>query len=246
MSMRLDKFLADMHVGTRSEVKKLIKKGVITVDGTVIKNPEFKIEENASKVIFNGKQIKYLQYQYYMLNKPAGFITATKDDAEKTVMDLMDNKLKKELFPIGRLDKDTEGLLLITNDGALSHFLMSPKNHVEKTYYAVISGKADKEDQEEFKKGLAIGEKRLTLPSELTILTSAEESEILLTITEGKFHQVKRMFEAVGKKVIYLKRISVGTVFLDPDLPLGKYRKLTGEEIEGLKHTDKKEDMGLC
>ena len=170
-----------------------------------------------------------------MLNKPAGVVSATEDPRDKTVIDLIEDRRRKDLFPAGRLDKDTEGLLLITNDGALAHDLLSPKKHVDKKYYAKIEGTVTEEDVELFEKGVDIGEKRATLPAVLTILSSGEESEITLTIREGKFHQVKRMFEAVGKKVTYLKRLSMGSLVLDEKLLPGEYRKLTEQELTQLK-----------
>lgn len=235
MSMRLDKFLADRQIGTRSEVKQLIKKGLITVNDSIIKSPEQKINPESDVIRYEGNKLNFKANQYYMLNKPAGYITATKDEKEKTVMDLFTGLATKDLFPIGRLDKDTEGLLLITNDGVLSHELMSPKKHVSKTYFAHIDGVVEERAKDLFLQGLDIGEKKLTLPAELQIVKSGEVSEILLTITEGKFHQVKRMFEAIGRKVIYLKRVSIGKVTLDDKLALGEYRELTEEELLSLK-----------
>ena len=227
--LRLDKYLADMQVGTRSEVKQMIRKGLVTVDGLIVKKPEEKVDCEKQVVV------SYHQYEYYMLNKPAGVVSATEDPRDKTVIDLIEDRRRKDLFPAGRLDKDTEGLLLITNDGALAHDLLSPKKHVDKKYYAKIEGTVTEEDVELFGKGVDIGEKRVTLPAVLTILSSGEESEITLTIREGKFHQVKRMFEAVGKKVTYLKRLSMGSLVLDEKLLPGEYRKLTEQELTQLK-----------
>ena len=169
-----------------------------------------------------------------MLNKPAGYVSATTDAKDKTVLDLNIDKKRKDLFPVGRLDKDTEGLLLITNDGELAHRLLAPKKHVDKLYYAKVEGIVTEEDRKAFAEGVDIGEDEVTRPAVLKILKSAEVSEIHLTIQEGKFHQVKRMFEAVGKKVIYLKRISMGTLYLDENLKLGEYRALTEEELKHL------------
>ena len=169
-----------------------------------------------------------------MLHKPSGVVSATKDKKEKTVLDLIEGQKRKDLFPVGRLDKDTEGLLLITNDGTLAHRLLAPGKHVDKVYYAKIDGKVTKEDVIRFSEGVDIGDEDLTLPAKLEILTSAEESQILLTIQEGRFHQVKRMFESVGKKVTYLKRMSMGSLILDENLKKGEYRPLTKEEIEKL------------
>ena len=233
--LRLDKYLADMQVGTRSEVKQMIRKGLVTVDGLVIKKPEEKVDYESQVVTCGGVIVSYQQYEYYMLNKPAGVVSATEDPRDQTVIDLIEDRRRKDLFPAGRLDKDTEGLLLITNDGALAHDLLSPKKHVDKKYYARIEGAVTEEDIKMFQEGVDIGEKKMTLPAVLTILRSGEESEITLTICEGKFHQVKRMFEAVGKKVTYLKRLSMGSLVLDEQLLPGEYRTLTEQELTQLK-----------
>ena len=234
MKLRLDKYLAEMNLGTRSEVKKLITKGQIQVNEAIVKKPELKLDPTSDRVQYQGREITYVIYEYYMLNKPSGVISATEDKRDTTVIDLIESRQRKDLFPVGRLDKDTEGLLLITNDGALAHRLLSPKKHVDKTYYAKISGEVTKEDIETFEKGVCIGEEKLTLPAKLVILKSGAESEIELTIQEGRFHQVKRMFQAVGKEVVYLNRLSMGSLSLDPSLKPGEYRKLTKEEMEQL------------
>ena len=235
MKIRLDKYLTEMSVGSRSEVKKAIIKGLTEVNGETVKKPEQKIDPALDQVCFQGRRITYVAMEYYMLNKPAGVVSATEDPRDKTVIDLIEDRRRKDLFPAGRLDKDTEGLLLITNDGALAHDLLSPKKHVDKKYCAKIEGTVTEEDVELFGKGVDIGEKRVTLPAVLTILSSGEESEITLTIREGKFHQVKRMFEAVGKKVVYLKREEFGGLSLDADLEEGEYRELSDEELALLK-----------
>ena len=232
--IRLDKYLADMSIGTRTEVKKLIRQGKVAVDGLIVKNPDIKVDTDTQNVTCNGIAVTYETYEYYMLNKPAGVISATSDKTEKTVLDLIDSKKRKDLFPVGRLDKDTEGLLLITNDGELAHRLLSPKKHVDKLYYARVEGTVGMEDIDAFAKGLDIGEGEYTKPAKLIVLKSDVISEIELSIQEGKFHQVKRMFEAVGKKVIYLKRLEMGTLRLDEGLALGEYRPLTQKEIEEL------------
>ena len=186
----------------------------------------------------NGQPVSYVSYEYYMLNKPAGVISATEDRKDTTVLDLIKDKKRKDLFPVGRLDKDTEGLLLITNDGDLAHRLLAPKKHVDKVYYAKIRGKVTEEDVKQFEKGLNIGTENkpeMTRPASLEILTSADESQIRLTIHEGKFHQVKRMFLAVGKEVTYLKRERMGTLCLDENLKPGEYRPLTKEEMEHVR-----------
>lgn len=232
--MRLDKYLADMGIGTRSEVKKLIRQGKVTIDGRQTKAPEEKIDGKGQRVCVDGTPVVYETFEYYMLNKPAGVISSTYDKEQKTVLDLIESRKRKDLFPVGRLDKDTEGLLLITNDGNLSHRLLSPKKHVDKLYYAKVEGVVTEEDVMRFSDGLDIGEGEHTKPAKLMILVSDEISEIELTIQEGKFHQVKRMFEAVGKRVIYLKRLSMGSLQLDETLALGEYRPLSKKELEEL------------
>ncbi len=226
MKLRLDKYLADMGLGTRSQIKKDISKGQVLVNGTVAaKMPRTRIDTEKDQVSYLGQAVTYAEYEYYMLNKPAGVVSATEDRNDRTVLDLIDTKQRKDLFPVGRLDKDTEGLLLITNDGALAHRLLSPKSHVDKVYFARVEGKVTAEDVLLFQKGVDIGEQALTLPARLEILSSDTVSEIRLTIREGKFHQVKRMFESVGKKVLYLKRLSMGTLILDEFTATGE---LTG------------------
>lgn len=238
--MRLDKYLADMGEGTRQEVKKYIRQGRILVDGEAVGKPEYKIDETKQQVTFDGREICYSQFEYYMLNKPAGVVSATEDSREKTVIELLADKKRKDLFPAGRLDKDTEGLLLITNDGALAHRLLSPRRHVDKCYYAKIQGIVTEEDIDKFSEGVYIGtkdRKERTASGKLEILKADELSgisEIRLTIQEGKYHQVKRMFEAVGKTVLYLKRESMGSLVLDESLQPGQYRKLTDEELKSL------------
>lgn len=224
-----------MGMGTRSEVKKAIQKKAVTVNGSIVSKPEQKIDPINDEVRHKGTIISYEPYVYYMFHKPKGCVSATKDNVYPTVISYIDNPKGYELFPVGRLDVDTEGLLLITNDGALAHELLSPRKHVAKTYYAKIDGAVTKEDVLQFAKGVDIGEAKPTLPASLEIIQAGEVSEIQITITEGKFHQVKRMFEAVGKQVTYLKRISMGELKLDETLMPGEYRKLTTEEIKGLK-----------
>ena len=235
--MRLDKYLAEMGVGTRQEVKKQIRQGKAAVNGTVVKAADTKIDETCDEVTICGRKISYVSYEYYMLNKPAGVVSATEDRRDTTVIDLIKEKKRKDLFPVGRLDKDTEGLLLITNDGDLAHRLLAPKKHVDKVYYAKIDGMVTEEDVKRFAEGIDIGaeEEEMTRPAKLDIMKSAEESEIRLTIHEGKFHQVKRMFLAVGKEVTYLKRERMGTLCLDENLKPGEYRLLTEEEIENVR-----------
>lgn len=237
--MRLDKFLTEMGLGTRSEVKKLLKTKQITVNGEVVTKPETKVEPENDQISYKGESVIYCEYEYYLFYKTAGCVTATEDHMHKTVMDYLTDTVRSDLFPVGRLDIDTEGLLLITNDGALAHELLSPAKHVEKTYYAIIDGVVTEDDVNHFKNGVDIDEEKPTKPGKLRILNSEPESEIELTITEGRFHQVKRMFEAVGKKVLYLKRISMGPLQLTDDLKPGEYRPLTEEEITALKTVNK-------
>lgn len=237
--LRLDKYLADMGVGTRSELKLWIRKGRVSVNGTVSTKPEQKVSVPLDVICFDDNRLNYTEYVYYMLHKPAGVVSATTDQLSKTVLDLIKENQRKDLFPVGRLDKDTEGLLVITNDGELAHQLLSPKKHVDKVYYAKVRGLVSEEDKKAFLEGVNIGEESPTLPAVLKILHSDDISEVELTIQEGKFHQVKRMFEAVGKEVIYLKRLSMGSLSLDEGLALGEYRELTLDEIDALKRINK-------
>lgn len=277
-AIRLDKFLADSGAGTRTEVKKLIQKGQVQVNGEKAKKPEQKVDTETDVIEFGGERLGARpEFVYYILHKPAGYVSATEDVREKTVLELVPQDGRRKLFPVGRLDKDTEGLLLITDDGQLAHQLLSPKKHVDKTYFAVTEGKVVPEDIDKIQKGIDIGEEELTLPGKLEIIRtwmaldapeesadkggkqnvlseemelseeglaakemavaqSSWRSEIYLTIHEGRFHQVKRMMEALGKKVIYLKRISMGALTLPDDLPKGEVRELTVEEMERLKN----------
>ena len=243
--MRLDKYLCETGFGTRSQVKDLLKKGQVMVNGEVVKKPELKINETTDQILCQGKKASYQKNIYLMLHKPAGVVSATEDNREKTVLDLVRPEDRKNgLFPVGRLDKDTEGLLLLTDDGELAHWLLSPKKHVDKTYYAKIDGQVTEEHVKQFREGLDIGDEKKTLPAVLTILLSGPVSEIEVTIHEGRFHQIKRMFEAVGCKVTYLKRLSMGSLVLDETLPPEEYRPLTEAELEGLtkqRGTDKNE-----
>ena len=243
--MRLDKYLCETGFGTRSQVKDLLKKGQVMVNGEVVKKPELKINEITDQILCQGKKASYQKNIYLMLHKPAGVVSATEDNREKTVLDLVRPEDRKNgLFPVGRLDKDTEGLLLLTDDGELAHRLLSPKKHVDKTYYAKIDGQVTEEHVKQFREGLDIGDEKKTLPAVLTILLSGPVSEIEVTIHEGRFHQIKRMFEAVGCKVTYLKRLSMGSLVLDETLPPEEYRPLTEAELEGLtkqRGTDKNE-----
>lgn len=231
--MRVDKLLSNVGVASRAELKKYCKQGLISVNGKVINNPGVQVDSENDDVRFNGEKIVYREFVYIMLNKPDGYISATYDKYDPIVLDLIDQSyLVFEPFPVGRLDKDTEGLLVLTNDGQLAHRVLSPKKHVPKTYYAKIQGKVTEEDILAFEKGVILDDGYETMPSQLKILKSDDMSEIELTIHEGKFHQVKRMFESVGKKVVYLKRLSMGKLKLDESLGLGEYRELTEEEVK--------------
>lgn len=231
--MRVDKLLSNVGVASRAELKKYCKQGLISVNGKVINNPGVQVDSESDDVRFNGEKIVYREFVYIMLNKPDGYISATYDKYDPIVLDLIDQSyLVFEPFPVGRLDKDTEGLLVLTNDGQLAHRVLSPKKHVPKTYYAKIQGKVTEEDILAFEKGVILDDGYETMPSQLKILKSDDMSEIELTIHEGKFHQVKRMFESVGKKVVYLKRLSMGKLKLDESLKLGEYRELTEEEVK--------------
>lgn len=230
--MRLDKYVSNMGFGSRKEVKGLLKKGAIAVNGKLVKDSALHVDVQNDEVTILGEKIVYREFIYLMMHKPQGVISATEDNRDQTVIDLLDDEYRHfEPFPVGRLDKDTEGLLLITNDGKLTHELLSPKKEVPKMYFAHIEGVVTEDDIDRFAEGVTLEDGYFTKPGKLRILKSAEVSEIELTITEGKFHQVKRMFEAVGKKVVYLKRMSMGPLKLDEGLPLGEYRELTEEEI---------------
>jgi len=231
--MRLDKVLAHMGFGSRKEVKELIKKSKVTVNDDVMKNGKYSVNPYEDEIMVNHIPVDYRKYIYIMLNKPAGFLSATEDIKDQTVVELLEPEFQLfDPFPVGRLDKDTEGLLLLTNNGQLAHQLLSPKKEVEKTYYAKVRGRVTVDDINAFNKGVTLDDGYHTKPARLDILTRGPISEIELTITEGKFHQVKRMFEAVDKEVIYLRRERMGELYLDESLPLGDYRELTNKELE--------------
>ena len=234
--LRIDKILSNVGYGSRAEIKKYCKYGIVFVNGEMVNNPGLQVDPENDEIIFDGEKVNYREFIYIMLNKPGGYISATYDKFDPIVLDLIDpSYLVFEPFPVGRLDKDTEGLLVLTNDGQLSHRVLSPKKHVPKTYYAKVEGKVTNEDILEFEKGVVLDDGYKTMPSKLNILKSDEISEIELTINEGKFHQVKRMFESVGKKVVYLKRLSMGNLKLDESLSLGEYRELTLDEIKQME-----------
>ena len=235
-TIRLDKMLANLGYGTRKEVKDLVKDGAVEIDGKTVGDSGMQVNVEKSLIKVNGQEVRYREYIYIMLNKPQGVISATEDKRERTVIDLL--KEAERAFkpaPVGRLDKDTEGFLLLTNDGQLAHQLLSPKKHIPKTYYADIRGRVTEEDALAFERGVVLDDGYKTMPAELEILSRGEQSSIHITIYEGKFHQVKRMFKAVGKEVVYLKRISMGQLKLDEGLELGEYRELTDEELSILK-----------
>lgn len=237
MMMRLDKCLGEMGCGTRSELKKKISKGLVMIDGIVVKKPETKVDPEKQEILFEGRKINFAAFEYYMLYKPDGVVSATEDSRDKTVIDLIIDKRRNDLFPVGRLDKDTVGLLLITNDGALSHRLLSPAHHVDKVYEARVQGIVDEDDVNAFAEGIDIGDEKPCLPANLHILDvnlQTGESYIELTIQEGRFHQVKRMFQARGKEVTFLKRTQMGSLRLDENLQPGEYRCLTDEELKEL------------
>ena len=238
--MRIDKMLANLGFGTRKEVKKLLKTGAVKIDGEIVKDAKQHVDPESQAVTVHGETVEYKEFIYLMMNKPAGLLSATEDSSQETVVDILEEEDQVvEPFPVGRLDKDTEGLLLLTNDGQLAHRLLSPKKHVPKTYFAVIDGEVTEEDIEAFRSGVTLDDGYETKPGELRILKSGIRSDIELTITEGKFHQVKRMFQAVGKRVVYLKRISMANLELDETLELGEYRELTDEELDQLLNYEK-------
>ncbi|XID93698.1 pseudouridine synthase [Paenibacillaceae bacterium WGS1546] len=269
-TMRLDKMLAHLGYGTRSVLKQRIKQGAATVNGRTVKDHGMQVRPYEDVVAYEGETVRYRDTVYVLLHKPAGVVSATEDGLDRTVIDLLDESVAVfSPFPVGRLDKDTEGLLLITNDGKLSHELLSPRKHVPKTYRALVRGAVGEADADAFGRGVELDDGYVTMPARLRVLASAAGggapdaedaadaaemeaavrqlgsigplarenvlSWIELTIHEGKFHQVKRMFEAVGKKVLYLRRVSMGPLRLDPALAPGEWRELTEEEVESLR-----------
>ncbi|MCI9318994.1 MAG: rRNA pseudouridine synthase [Lachnospiraceae bacterium] len=229
--MRLDRYLCELNIGTRSQVKEFIKKGLVSINGRTIRLADYRIEEQTDQIAFQGKTLTYQKYVYYMLNKPQGVVSATQDNTAGTVTELLAAEGRKDLFPVGRLDKDTEGLLLLTNDGKLAHRLLSPKKHVDKTYLVTISHSLSEEDIRRLEQGVDIGEDRMTLPAKVAVQS---ERMIHLTIQEGKYHQVKRMLQAVDNQVTALKRIRFGKIILDEELAPGAYRPLTTQEEKEL------------
>ncbi|NMB95120.1 MAG: rRNA pseudouridine synthase [Clostridiaceae bacterium] len=232
---RLDKILSNSGYGTRKEVKQLVRQCKVTVNGIIAVDSAMHVNPETSVIDVGGERLYYREFIYIMMNKPAGVISATFDDKLKTVIDLLPDKYKTfNPFPVGRLDMDTEGLLIITNDGELAHMLLSPKKRVPKTYYALIDGMATEKDVSDFNEGIILDDGYKTLPAQLKILKQGDISEVEIQIFEGKFHQIKRMFEAVGKRVRYLRRISMGNIELDGNLKTGEFRELNKEEINML------------
>lgn len=234
--LRLDKIIAASGRYSRREVKLLIRQGRVLVDGMPARSPEDKVDPEAAEITVNGEVLPYRRHTWLMLHKPAGVLSATEDGRGKTVLDLLPPELQRQgLFPVGRLDKDTEGLLLLTNEGGLAHDLLSPRHHVDKVYFARTAGTLTEEDRRAFAEGMELNGLRC-LPAELEILSAGTESEALVTLREGKFHQVKRMLAQRGKPVLYLKRVKMGNLTLDPALARGEYRYLTDEELQALRN----------
>ncbi len=267
--IRIDKYLANAGAGTRSEVKKMCRSGRVTVDGAIVKDPGTNVEEGVQTVCLDRVPISLRGIEWYMLNKPAGCLSSTEKGPTPTVIDLLEPQIRGGMFPVGRLDIDTEGFLLLTNDGKTSHYLLSPARHVDKVYHARITGELTESKIKKFCEGLDIGDEKKTQPAGLVVMTDAVDhglaagtdvdlrigentfaelyplvdqttlpegqTDTLVTLREGRFHQVKRMFEAIGCHVEYLERLSMGALTLDPDLKKGEYRELTEEEIESLK-----------
>ncbi|MEY8352063.1 pseudouridine synthase [Lachnospiraceae bacterium 54-53] len=247
--IRLDKYLGEMGEGTRSQIKEMAKKGRISVDGLPEKRTDRKIDPEVNRVSVDGRSVSYAKFEYYMLNKPGGVVSATQDSRHDTVVGLIGDRKRKDLFPVGRLDIDTEGLLLITNDGSLAHGLLAPKKHVDKVYFVRIEGELPADACRKMEEGLVLSDGTPTLPACLEIIKSADRdglSEIRLTLREGKFHQVKRMFETLGCRVVYLKRLSMGSLVLDGALKPGEYRPLSGEELRKLKAHGKEDKSRTC
>ena len=233
---RLDKVIASTGKFSRREVKNLVKQGRVLVDGVPARSAEDKVEAEQVEIMVNGEALIYRRFTWVMLNKPAGYLSATEDGRGATVLDLLPRELQNQgLFPVGRLDKDTEGLLLLTNEGGLAHDLLSPKHHVDKVYYARTAGRVVEEDCRAFETGMTLGDGLVCQSAGLEILKAGDESEVLVTLREGKFHQVKRMLADRGKPVLYLERVKMGNLTLDPSLKRGEYRFLTETEIEGLR-----------
>lgn len=232
--MRLDKYLCELNIGSRSQIKNFIRQKLVTVNGELAVKPEQKVDEYKDVIAFRGETLSYQKYVYYMLNKPQGVVSATQDNTAATVVELIDSTRKADIFPVGRLDKDTEGLLLLTNDGELAHNMLSPKKHVDKTYLVTMAHALSETESSLLENGVDIGDEKLTAPAKVQF---QDETHILLTIHEGRFHQVKRMLQAVGNEVIALKRIRFGPLLLDEALASGESRELTEQEIAQIHET---------
>ena len=229
---RLDRLLSDMGVASRSELKKIIRDGRVTVDGVPVTSPEKKLEAGACRVTLDGRELSYSRFRYYMLDKPAGLVTATEDKKQPTVLELLTPEMRRMgLFPVGRLDKDTSGLLLLTNDGDFAHRVISPKAGVEKLYHARVEGAPDQEDVQAFAEGLTLGDGTRCLPAGLTLLGG---NECLVTVMEGKYHQVKRMLASRGKPVTALRRLAIGGLRIDETLGAGGFRELDQGDLDSL------------
>ena len=230
--MRLDKLLGDMGIASRSELRQMIKRGRVTVDGRAVTAPDIKVDSEGSSIALDGEELRYKSFRYYMMDKPAGVLSATEDGRQKTVLDLVSPEMRRMgLFPVGRLDKDTSGLLLLTNDGDFSHRVISPKSGIEKRYYARVEGKLDETDREAFRQGLILGDGTKCLPAKLELLG---EGECLVTVMEGKYHQVKRMLASRGAPVKQLRRLSIGGLVLGNELTAGSWRELEAADIAKL------------
>lgn len=236
-TMRLDKLLAAAGYGSRKEIKAMVREGLVTVNGSPVNDSSLHVATEGDVVTVNGNLVSFREFIYLMLNKPAGCVSATFDNKDNTVLDLVPEDYRHyELFPVGRLDKDTEGLLLLTNDGKLAHELLAPKKHVAKNYFVRVDQMVEERHLKQLVKGVILDDGYKTKPAQAVLLAAGPPGEVALTIIEGKFHQVKRMFQALGMNVIYLQRTAMGGVPLDPELSLGKMRELTPEELEKLKN----------
>ena len=243
--MRLDKYLSEMGIASRSDLKKDIRKGLVFVNGEMIRDAGFSVTADCT-IQYKGKEIEYEEFSYYMMNKPIGVLSSTEDRKQQTVLDLFSETHRKDLFPVGRLDKDAEGLLLIMNDGKLAHTLLSPKNHIEKKYYVEIPACLEDKDLEPLRKGIQYDTDLVAEPAQVQLLSAnPDKSAVEIIITEGKFHQIKKMFLALSENYVVtkLKRISMGALRLDESLSPGEYRKLSPGEIETLKESMKKDEM---
>ena len=235
---RLDKVIASTGKFSRREVKLLVRQGRVLVDGVPARSGEDKVDPEAVEILINGEKLIYRQFTWVMLNKPAGYLSATEDGRGATVLDLLPQELQKQkLFPVGRLDKDTEGLLLLTNEGGLAHDLLSPRHHVDKVYYTRVAGRLTEEDCCAVEAGMTLDDGLVCQSAGLEILKAGEESEAYVTLREGKFHQVKRMLAFRGKPVLYLERIKMGNLTLDPSLSRGEFRFLTEKELDDLRNS---------